>query len=31
MSENEEIDAKKINKEQHFTTPPARYTEAKTY
>ncbi len=23
------IDAKKINKEQHFTTPPARYTEAK--
>lgn len=29
MSENEEIDAKKINKEQHFTTPPARYTEAK--
>ena len=29
MDENELIDAKKINKEQHFTTPPARYTEAK--
>ena len=29
IKENEILEAKEINKEQHFTKPPARYTEAK--
>ncbi len=29
LSENEILNALEINKEQHFTQPPARYTEAK--
>ncbi len=29
LKENEVIDSNEINKEQHFTQPPARYTEAK--